>query len=200
MKKGNIYSSDITTGSLLIPESITIAKLLKNSVSKEEWEQCIRTQNILQRRSPVSARRQARLIRNRLETMPASFLELVLNSSYEVTKQALLAAAIKHSRLLGDFLEQVVRENWRTFKKTLDNKDWEEYLNLCMQREPQIENWTETTCKKLRQVIFRILAEASYIDGTRSKRLLPVTLTAEVKDFLISHNETYVLHCMKAAE
>ena len=146
-----LYKGDIVAGSLLIPESRTIAALLKDTASAEKWHQAIVIDNVLQRRSPDTARRQARLIRNRLETMPASFLNLILNSSYEVTKQALLEAAIKQSILLGDFLEQVVRENWRIFKKTLDNQDWEEYFNLCLQKEPQIENWSESTCKKMRQ-------------------------------------------------
>jgi len=67
---------------------------------------------------------------------------------------------------------------------------------LCSQRDPHIENWSESTKKKLRQVIFRILSEASYIDGTKSRSLLPVSITSEVKDFLIKYNENYVLNCM----
>jgi len=195
-KSGNrkfLYSGDIVAGSLLIPESKTIANLLKKSLTSNQWHQAIVLDNILQKRSPIAAKRQARLIKNRLILMPESFLDLVGHSSFEVVKQSLLAAAIKHSRLLGDFLDQVVRDHWRIFQKKLTNKDWDEYLNLCSQRDPHIENWSESTKKKLRQVIFRILSEASYIDGTKSRSLLPVSITSEVKDFLIKYNENYVL-------
>ncbi len=140
------------------------------------------------------------MIRNRLKLMPLSFLDFMEHPSHEVVAQALLASAIKHSRLLGDFLDQVVREHWRTFTYKLTNRDWQSFLDLCSQRDPHVETWSESTSNKLRQVVFRVLSESSYIDGTRSRNLLPVTVNTEVRNFLLQHNERYVLHCMQAAE
>ncbi len=194
----HIYSGDIVAGSLLIPESRTIASLLKKNISSEQWRQAIEVDNVLQKRSPLTAKRQARLIKNRLSLMPEGFLDLVENSSHEVTTQALLAAAIKHSRLLGDFLDQIVQDHWRTFQKQLTSRDWDHFLDLCVQKDPHIKNWSESTLNKLRQVIIRILAEASYIDGTKTQNLLPVTIVAEVRQFLTRNGEDYILHCMEA--
>lgn len=196
----HIYPGDIVAGSLLIPESRIIAGLLRKGVNEKQWHQAIVVDNLLQKTSPVAAKRQARLIKKRLQSMPESFWELVEQSSHEIAKHALLAAAIKHSRLLGDFLDNIVRDHWRTFQKSLNNKDWEEYMNLCAQKDPCVDNWSESTKKKLRQVVFRILFEASYIDGTKSKKLLPVVIASEVRDFLVKHQEDYVLHCMEITD
>ena len=194
----HIYSGDIVAGSLLIPESRAIASLLKNNLSSEQWHQAVQVNNILQKKSPLTSKRQARLIKSRLSLMPEPFLDLVEKSSHEVTTQAILAASIKHSRLLGDFLDQVVREHWRTFQKKLTNNDWNHFLDLCVQKDPHITSWSESTFNKLRQVVLRILAEASYIDGTKTRNLLPVTINAEVREFLINNGEDYILQCMEA--
>jgi len=194
----HIYSGDIVAGSLMIPESRIVAGLLRKGVDNDQWHRAIVVDNLLQKRSPVSAKRQARLIKDRLSLMPQDFWELIEHSSHDIVKQALLAAAIKHSRLLGDFLDNIVRDHWRTFQKTLNKKDWEDYLNLCAQKDPYVENWTESTKRTLRQVVFRILAESSYIDGTKTKNLLPVIINTEVRNFLIANDEKYVLNCMES--
>ena len=200
-KNPSIYNGDIVAGALLIPESRALASLLKNEdLTLDQWRQAITVHNVLQKRSPETARRQARLIKNRLSLMPSSFLDLVEHSSHEVVTQALLAAAIKQSRLLGDFLDQVVREHWRTFQKQLSKRDWQNFLDLCSQRDPHVETWSESTADKLRRVVFTILVQASYIDGARTRNLLPVTVNTEVRDFLVKHDEKYVLYCMQAAE
>ncbi len=60
----NIYNGDIVAGSLLIQETRKIASLLLNNVTDKEWKRAIEIDNILQKRSPASAIRQARLIKN----------------------------------------------------------------------------------------------------------------------------------------
>ena len=60
------YSGDISAGSLLITESRKIVELLLKQVNDDAWHKAIVIDNILQKRSPVAAKRQARLIKNRL--------------------------------------------------------------------------------------------------------------------------------------
>jgi hypothetical protein len=115
-----------------------------------------------------------------------------------VVRQALLSAAIKHSRLLGDFMDKMLRENWRTFKRQIFPKDWDLFLEFCVQTDPEISAWSGTTLSKLRQVVFRILAEARYIDSTRSLKMLPVSIVPEVRNYLVANSEKYVLRCMEA--
>ena len=196
-KHANIYKGDIVAGSLLIPESRKIARLLLNRADSAAWHQTVIVKNILQKRSPAAAKRQARLIRNRLALMGPELWTMIDKGSSDIVTQALLAAAIKHSRFLGDFMDKIIREHWRTFKPKISNKDWETLFETCVQIEPAILNWSQTTLSKLRQVVFRILAEAKYIDGTRSLKLLPVSIVPEVRQYLKKHQENYVLRCME---
>ena len=99
-----IYNGEISAGSLLVGESRLIARLLLDKVDGQDWDRVIQVDNILQKRNPASAKRQARLIRKRLGLMAPDLWYIVVDGSMDAPVQALLAAAIKHSRLLGDHL------------------------------------------------------------------------------------------------
>lgn len=195
-----LYNGEIVAGSLLVPESRKISKLLLQEASEEEWYQAIIVHNILQKRSPTSAKRQAKLIRNRLSLMTPEHWALVRDGNAEVSRQALLAAAVKHSRLLGDFMVNVCRQHWQTFNRSLSNKDWREFLETCSQVDPVVMEWTTTTTSKLRQVVYRILAEAGYVDSTRTLNLQPVSIVPQVREYLTNHSEDYILQCLECTQ
>lgn len=190
------YNGEIVAGSLLISESRQIAGLLLDGVDDKKWHRKIVIENILQKKSPKSSERQARLIRNRLSLMNPELWGIIINGSFETATQAILAASIKHNHLIGDFMDNVIRQHWQTFKKHISTKDWDDFLRTCAQIDPKVEAWSANTRMKLRQVVFRILAESGYIENTKTCLLLPVTVVPEIKAFLLDNNETYVLRCM----
>jgi len=190
------YNSTIVSGSLLMDESRKIADLLLRNADSNQWYQSIVIENILQKRSPVTAKKQARLIKNRLILMDKALWTLVRDGSSQVTSQALLSTAIKHSRLISDFMNTVLRQHWQTFTKKIDLKDWNLYLEQCAQINPEVDTWKATTRSKLKQIVFRILAEAKYIENTRTCKLIPVSIAPEIKSYLVKNKEDYVLSCM----
>ncbi len=194
--QSNFYNGEIVAGSLLIPESRKIAGLLLQNIDSKAWKRAIETNNVLQKRSPASAIRQAKLIRNRLMLMKPDLWNLMHQGSADVATQALLAASIKHSRLLGDFMDKTIRDDWRMFKDNISAQDWRDFFEICVQIDPKVSDWTASTRSKLRQVVFRILAESKYIDGTRTLKLLPVSIVPEIRKYLIENSENYILHCM----
>ncbi len=96
------YSADLTAGSLKVPESRVVADLLLQGVDAQGWRKAICEQNVLQARSSATAVRLSRLIRRRLEMMESELWRLIRHGSHLVATHACLAAAIKHSTLLGD--------------------------------------------------------------------------------------------------
>jgi len=195
--RNKIYQGDIVAGSLLLAESRKIAQLLLKNVDAVQWHKAIVIDNILQKRSSAAAIRQARLIKNRLILMDNKLWQLVYGGSSEVSTQALLAASIKHSHLVGDFMDIVLRQHWQTFSNQIGEIDWKRFLESCAQIDPKVDTWKKSTKAKLKQVLFRILAEAKYIDSTRKRKLLPVSITPEVKKYLIEKKENYVIQCME---
>jgi hypothetical protein len=197
--KPGIYKADLTAGSLKIPESRIVADLLLRGVSPEEWKNAIYSENILQTKTPETSRRLANLIRSRLQTMEHPLWKLVRDGKGNVATHAALAAAVKHSQLLGDFLLYVVGEQYRLFSPTLSHRQFTDYLEACRERDPNMQQWNESTCKRLRSSVFQILAQAGYIDSTRECRLQAVHIAEQVLSYLKSHQEDYVLRCIQVS-
>jgi Putative inner membrane protein (DUF1819) len=144
-KTGPRYRADITAGSLKVTESRRIADLLLHEVDADGWTDAIVKRNILQARTPATARRLARLIRSRLESMGPDLWKLVRDGKGSVATHAVFAAAVKQSPLLGDFLGMVVADQYRRFGKTISNKMFADYLDGCRERDPLMPAWTEET-------------------------------------------------------
>lgn len=193
------YRADITAGSLKVPESRVIADLLLRGVDGNDWDKAVLDQNVLQARTTETARRLARLIRARLTLMDAGLWRLIRDGAGDTAIHAVLAAAVKHSLLLGDFLDLVVREQYRIFATTLSDQLWGQYLDGCRGRDPDMPVWNESTSTRLRSSVFQVLAQAGYIDNTRSKALQTVHIASQVTDYLEKRDEKYVLRCIQVA-
>jgi hypothetical protein len=193
------YRADITAGSLKVPESRVIADLLLRGVDGSDWGAAVVEQNVLQTRTTETARRLARLIRGRLALMDTELWRLVRDGTGDTATHAVLAAAVKHSLLLGDFLDLVVREQYRIFAKSLANPLWDQYLDDCRGRDPDMPVWNESTRFRLRSSVFQILAQSGYIDNTKSRTLQTVHIASQVTNYLEKHDEHYVLRCIQVA-
>jgi hypothetical protein len=196
---GPRYKADIGGGSLKIPESRIIAGLLLDGVSDEQWRHAIEVENVLQRRGPGTAKRQSSLIRGRLQTMRADLWRLIRDGSTQVATQAVFAAAIKHSPLLGDFLDLVVRDQFRMFRPDLPRKMWDQFLEQCRNRDPLMPIWMESTTNKLADCVFRILSEVGYITDSKTYHLNSVRISGEVMSYLRENDEQYVLRCIQVS-
>lgn len=191
------YSADITAGALKVPESRVIAGLLLREVSDREWRKAIYEENVLQTRSPKTAKRLSVLIRGRLGSVEAPLWKLIRDGSVVEATHACLAGAVKGSSLLGDFLDLVLRDQYRTFKATLALTLWSEYIANCRGRDPDMPQWSESTITRLRSSVYSILAESGYIDGTKTRKLQGLHIVKPVLRYLEQHEEQYVLRCIQ---
>ena len=125
---------------------------------------------------------------------------MVSDGARTVATHAIFAAAVKHSPLLGDFLEIVVAQQYRLFSKALTNTMFADYLNGCRERDPEMPQWNESTGKRLRSSVFQMLAQAGYVENTRSLTLQSVHFSDQVLRYLKAHQERYVLKCIQVSQ
>jgi hypothetical protein len=104
---------------------------------------------------------------------------------------------VKSSPLLGDFLGIVVSEQYRLFSLSLSNRLWDEFLEGCRERDPDMPLWHDTTRRRLRSSVFQMLAQAGYIENTRSLKLQAVQIAEPVLRYLAANQEEYVLRCIQ---
>lgn len=195
-----IYTATITSASLRLRESRILADLLLQGLSKQEWTAALVDQNVLQMNSLESIRRCSRLLRARLETLDSSVWKMVRDGDPALATQATLAGAIKNSRLLGDFMDMVIREQRALFATKLEKHMWNDYLGSCRGRDPDMPHWSESTTAKLRSAVFGMLAEAGYLSDSRKLILQNVFVDTELSNYLRDTNEPYVLRCLEVCE
>ena len=193
------YQANLTKAALKVSESRIVAGILLDEVGKEEWNRLILVENVLQKRSPVAAKTIADYLAQRLRLSHPSLWLLIRDGSTSTATQATLAATIKHSALLGDFLDLVVREELRQFKSHLPKTIWTDYMEGCIARDANAANWTPPVIQKLRQNIFHILAEAGYLSNTKSLQLQRLTIQPQILNHLEEQQEHYVLRCINVA-
>jgi BrxA len=195
-----IYTATITTASLRLRESRIVADLLLRRMSPQEWKQAVIEHNVLQMGSVESIKRISRLLRTRLEPMGEGLWEMVRDGPRDLATQAAFAAAVKNSRLLGDFMDIALREQRSLFAKRLEPRLWLEHIAGCRGRDPEMPEWGDKTVANLRSAVFSMLAEAGYLENTRSLLLQNVFVDTRLASYLRDRGETYVLRCMQVTE
>ena len=191
------YRATIAAASLRVAESRMIADLLLQGVDTRGWRTEIVENNILQVRSPKTAARLAQLLRARLELMQPALWELVRDGSALLATHACFAAAVKHSPLLGDFLDIAVRDQYRLFRPALSNPIWEHFIEDCRNRDTGMSHWSDSTVARIRSTVFAILAQTGYVENTRTLKLQTVHFAKEVLNYLHEHDEKHVLRCIE---
>ena len=134
----------------MVPESRRIARLLLTHPTAEQWDEAMKQENLLQKK-PATARRQARLIRNRLATLDDEGLQLVADGEGELTGQLLLAASARHSQLLSDFMRDVYAADLRRLERTLSHRQWEAFLTEYVHRDDAVGAWPVVDYDRLPQ-------------------------------------------------
>lgn len=190
------YDSDLVGGSLMVRESRIVADLMLSRASREDWEEEIVVENRLQKRTPATARRLAQSIRKRLERVEPEFWRALRDGDEDLATQVAFCAALERNLLLVEFMERVVADAYLTHAEKLELYQWDDFLEECAERDPAIDDWTESSRKKMGQVALRMLAEMGYLKDTRNLELQNVIIRPEVRTMLQDNYKQRLLQCM----
>ena len=167
------YLGDVTgISNLMVDESRTIAGLLLKDLSDDQWAEAIEEQNVIQKSSIQTARRQARCITYRLRDLPSNCLTIIENGTSKEVKQMLLFALLNHSTLALDFFKYAVIEPQMVFKSEMPKRIWDNFLN--QQYNQNNNQLSHTTLKKKKKNLISSFVEAGYLENTKTLKYLNV--------------------------
>ena len=164
--RNNRYRLSFSTGGLFLQESLI---LCQEFFVQESWEGVKRevfARNLLQSKRRTSSQRSVQEIIERMKRLDARELEFFLEGSEDERKSLLWLAICRHYRLIQEFAIEVVREHYLSFRHDLVYEDFDYFLHRKSELNPELEELTESTRSKLRQVLFRILREAGLISSS----------------------------------
>ena len=193
------YDSDLIGGSLQVRESRIVADLLLQDASPEQWHEVIQQQNRLQKRAPASAKRVAQAIRKRLERLDAPFWRAIRDGDDELATQVVFCSALERNLLLVEFIETVLKDAFVTRAGVLEPYHWNEFLDERSHRDSTITTWTESSRKKMAQVVYRMLAEVGLLKNTRNMKLQKLMIRSEVRVLLDDSYRYRIKACLEVS-
>lgn len=191
------YVGDINGGSLMLKDSLILAKYLLQDPDTEQWKQFIVEDNVLQRKSSQTALRAASTVKRRLSPLGHDFLKDILSLTERSYVQLLMAALLVQSPIMADFMGTVLAEARRIYKPSLEQNSWQNFIDDRRRAWPELDVYSDETYKKIGKNVIRSLAEAGYLDSSRNKQIQAVYVEPEVKNWLDKLNRADLIEVME---
>ncbi|MDO7860631.1 DUF1819 family protein [Morganella morganii] len=179
------YIGDLVGGGLFLAESRIIAESLLKNLPDNKWKSQIIENNILQKKSGQTAIRYARTIRCRIEGQGERFITELLTASERAYIQMLMMSLLIHSPVLSDFMRLTLAEARRTYKPALPADAWSEFYDSKMRVYAELGDFSDSTIRKMGNNAIKALVDSGYLSDSRTKKIQPVYLMPEVKDWLV---------------
>jgi hypothetical protein len=119
--------------------------------------------NALQSRNALSSVRLERELRQRLQRLTDDQLRLLAEAPAEDRAAIAWLAAVKHIEFAFDFAAEVMRDKLASHDPVLRPSDYEDFVEAKSALHPELAQLKETSRKKIRQVLLRMLAEAGLL-------------------------------------
>lgn len=187
-------SAQITRERFLFYEMRTTARLMREGLEDNEVIDRIVEENLFQYPTEKSIRQMAKVCISRLKGMgDEDLIEAVVSQSSEMAKQICMYAMMKQYRLVWDFMITVIGEKYRMQNFSFSQMDVNVFFMQLQEQDDYVAGWSESTVKKIRQILIRMLAENDYLDSIKADHINPVWLNPMLENAIRSNNDDRAL-------
>lgn len=130
--------------------------------------------------------------KKRIKTLTQAQLELLAEGGLPTQKKMAFLAVCKTYDLIRDFVIEVLRDKLLMFDPYLTEGDYISFIRRKVDLHPELEEITDLTHKKIKQVTFLVLEQAGVIDNIKSKIIQPQFLENTVLDSMINDNPEWL--------
>ena len=193
------YNASITREPFLFYEMHITAGLMAAGLSEKAAVGEIVSHNLFQYPTERSIAGRARACVRRLSGMDDPGLVAFIGGSVSLeARQAALYAWMVESRLVREFMLLLIGRKYKMGDYTFSLADVSAFFFDLQEQNDQAASWSESTIKKIRQVLVKTLTATGYLDNTKAERLQQVWLTPFVKKHILAHGHSDFLpafHC-----
>jgi len=185
------YTMSFTAGALLHQESLTVAKVFEELGDWDAVRERVIDENLLQMRTLNASKRIFQEVSSRLKHLTPDELALLLTGNPQEQAHMLWLAICKRYRFIYDFAVEVVREKFIRLDFDLSYDDYDIFFNNKAEWHPEVAGVAESTRKKLRQVLFRMMREANLLSS--DNQILPAMLTPHEVEVIAADSPSLLL-------
>ncbi len=184
------YKAGITREQFLFHEMRTTAKLMNKGFNDEEIVNEIIEDNLFQYPTEKMIKNLAKVCVARLHTInDKNLVKIIANGSAESAKQICLYAMMKHYRIVWEFMTTVIAEKFKLKDLSYSRKDINVFITRLQEQNDVVASWSDSTIRKIKQVLTKMLVDNGYLDSTKSETLNPVLIDLDLKNVLEEKNE-----------
>ena len=177
--KGTKYRLSFGTGNAYINESNLILKKYLENKDWRETEKYSIENNILQTNTFSSLKRIFREISLRLKSLSQQEQEFFIRSNYLDQSILIWIAICRTYKFIGDFSSMIITEKFNSYQSELNYNDFNYFYEQQKVFHEELNSLKDSTRKKLRQVIFRIMKDLNLI--SKNKKITPLLPSLELK-------------------
>jgi hypothetical protein len=191
MDEDSTYKFSFTAASLRLNETVAVAKAARDSGItnlNDITGAGIAFSSVKSRTS----NREYREIRKRLEHLTPKQIDILVNGDLISQKQIAFLAVCKHYDFIRDFTIDVIRDKALVFDYTINESDLNSFIKSKQQIHPELEEFSESTFKKGKQVMFHILEQAGIINTAVDKMIQPQLLSPIVVQAIAEDDQNFL--------
>ena len=186
------YLLSYTSLSLQSYETETIAMLYKEV---EDWDvirQKVIEDNILQKGTVATRKREFIEFKKRLQTLTQEQLFFFEEASSSDVKNLTILSCFKLYRFIANFSTEVLRSKLLLFDFKLLNSDYEAFYDSKKVAYNNLNTISEKTQYKLKQVMFKIFEQAEFIDSVKTKNIQKPYLSEALIELIVKDDPKYL--------
>ena len=165
------YSFSFLAGALYLPETAAVAELMRANPDWDEVARRAAADNIIHQRTNASRVRILREIRYRLQQLSPAELEFFCAANSRDQRHLLFIAICQRFRFIREFVAEVLRPKALALNFQLRPTDYARFFDRKGAEAPELEQLTDKSRAKIKQVLIRMLAEAGVINSTADQRI-----------------------------
>lgn len=182
-----------TAGAAMLNEMHAVAEAYMDCSG--DWERTkdkTFKENLMEKDKMSSNIRYFALMKQRLEALNADELEMLVNGTVAVRRLIVLLAICKAHSFIYDFISENVRDCFYNQYERVSYANFNEFYNEKKYEHTEIEQVSEQTVAKMRQVIFRILEQTELIEDADSGILRRPYLSETVERMLVKDDPKWL--------
>ena len=182
----NKYSLSFTAASALIPETVSIAQIL---IEEKDWQNVfekVSKNNLLNKNKKTTLSREFNEIKKRLKNLNQQELEILANSNTQLTKWIIHLALLKTYSFYSEFVCEVIRGKLNKFELSIKDSDYTRFFEEKSYTHPELLSTSEKTQNKLKQVVFKMLAQVGILSDTENKVIIKPFLNENILKMIYS--------------
>lgn len=188
LRNKNKYLLSFTSGGVLYAESMSILHELSKTQSWDKARENIINGNLMGSKTLSTSKRLFREIELRLSELDLEDVKIIIDIQYaNIQKQILWLCICHRYQFIADFMREVVSDKITVLDYQLHGSDYDRFFNMKSQWHEELDALSESTQKKIKQVLFRMLREVDLL-GTGNDINILGDCYCDVKGFAVKHS------------